>query len=106
MSTQDEWRGLNAAVFRELNEAIVELGKEHAVKRVEIVCECADLECANPILLTAFDYEQARRDPRMFIVWLGHDDPSVETVIAKHGSYVLVQKQGDAAEEAIATDPH
>lgn len=105
MSRRDEFRGLNEAVFRQVNEGIVGLGKEHAVERIEIVCECADVQCVNPISLTTLDYEEARRDPRVFIVWLGHDDPHVEKVISECGSYALVQKQGEAGDEAVATDP-
>jgi hypothetical protein len=96
-------RAENEAVFREINEQITRLGVAHRQSRIEIVCECAVLGCAEPIRLSLGAYADARADPRTFIVAPGHTDPSIEIVVAERDGYLLVQKIGDAADEAILT---
>jgi hypothetical protein len=96
-------RALNEAVFRQINEAIEKLAGAYRQERIEIVCECAVLGCAEPIRISLGAYEDARANPLTFVVAPGHTDPSIEVVIADHVSYMLVQKIGEAADEAIIT---
>jgi hypothetical protein len=94
VGSREERRGLNEAVFRQVNEQIAELGERHGITALEIICECSNGE-----------YEEARLDATTFIVQTGHEDPTVERVLRVRGDHTLVQKVGDAAAAAVATDP-
>lgn len=50
------------------------------------------------------DYERARASPRRFIVLAGHELPSGELVIERHGHDVVVEKTGAAGVEAQRLD--
>jgi hypothetical protein len=102
VGSREERRGQNEALFRQVNERIFELDERFGVDDVEIVCECAELGCAEPIALTRKAYEEAREHATTFIVAEGHADPSLERVIAARDGYVIVEKIGDAAEAAAA----
>jgi hypothetical protein len=59
------------------------------------------------LAISAAQYEQVRKEPRHFAVLPGHVLPDVETVVAEHKTYVVVEKIGEAgelAEEAEAAD--
>jgi hypothetical protein len=100
---QTERRANNEALFRQVNEQIVALGSTR--ERVEIVCECSLIDCTTPVEVRADDYEEARRDPVIFIVAPRHYDPEIELVAADFGEYMFVRKVGEAGEVARATDP-
>ena len=102
---REERRGLNEAVFRTVNEQIAELGDRSGIDRIEIVCECSNGHCLEPLAVSAGEYEEARQDPTTFIVCAGHEDPVVERVLSRQRDHLLVQKFGEAAEVAVATDP-
>ena len=105
MSDQDRRRALNEATFRRVNEEIAELGSAWEMRELRIVCECGNIDCAEPLTVSIRGYETARSDPRTFLVCLGHNDPEIERIVDTRGDHHLVQKIGDAAEPAIATDP-
>jgi hypothetical protein len=46
-----------------------------------------------------------RRDPRRFVVALGHEDTEIERVVARLEGYTVVEKIAEAAEVAIEHDP-
>jgi len=77
------------------------LGAANRRQQLEIVCECANIGCAAPIPISATGYQEARRDPRAFIVKPDHHDPGIETVLARHSGYLLVQKTEEATEESV-----
>jgi len=97
--------GRNEALFREVNERITELGERLEEDRLDIVCECADVECAARIELPYLEYEQAREDEATFIVVDGHEDRSTQRVVQRGNRYVFVEALGDAATVAAETDP-
>jgi hypothetical protein len=105
MGTVDDRVGRNEAIFRDVNERIAELGEQYDLGLLEIVCECADMDCIDRIELGVSEYEDARADPTRFIVVPGHIDESAERVIFEAPGYLLVQKHGDAAEAAAEHDP-
>jgi hypothetical protein len=105
VGSREERRGLNEAVFRQVNEQIAELGERHGVETLEIVCECSNGECVKPLSVSLSEYEDARRDATTFIVHTGHEDATIERVLGVRGDHTLVQKVGDAAAAAVATDP-
>jgi hypothetical protein len=98
--------GASEALFREVNEAI-ERGRwpgdedEQSAFR----CECARRDCAELLPLTPREYERIRANARRFVLLPGHEDRGVETVVARTTDYVVVEKTGEAALEAEATDP-
>jgi hypothetical protein len=105
VGSREERRGLNEAVFRQVNEQIAELGERHGLTNLEIICECSNAACVKPLNVSLSEYEDARLDPTTFIVHTGHEDPTVERVLGVRAGHTLVQKVGDAAAEAMATDP-
>jgi hypothetical protein len=100
--------GLNEAVFREVNERIGDVTRQFDVRRdeLDLICECGDADCAERISMSLADYEQVRADPLQFAVVPGHDDASVEVVIARRKAYDLVRKHpGAPALLAVERDP-
>ena len=97
--------GQNEALFRQVNERIAEESGSDA-GRLEIICECTNLNCFERIELQPSAYEKARSNPATFIILVGHINESVERVVHREKDYVLVEKLGDAADVAEDTDPH
>ena len=106
MSERQRRRGLNEAVFREVNERIHDLTERFELEQgLDLVCECDDTSCADRISMSEADYEQVRADSRQFAIVPGHSDATVEVVIAREKGYHLVRKQSEAAAIAEETDP-
>jgi hypothetical protein len=96
----------NQAVFRAVNERI-EATNEHfgvALERTDFVCECADRECMERLMLTLEKYEEVRRFPTHFIVAAGHICGEYERVVEQVDGYVVVEKFGEAGKEALKWD--
>jgi hypothetical protein len=96
----------NQAVFRAVNERI-EATNEHfgvALERTDFVCECADRECMERLMLTLEKYEEVRRFPTHFIVAAGHICGEYERVVEQVDGYVVVEKFGEAGKEALKMD--
>jgi hypothetical protein len=100
-------RGENEARFRALNEVLERqsLRRPNTDLAFEIVCECDDEACAQPLRVTYRTYEAVRHEPTMFIVAPGHDRPEIEQVTSRRSSYDIVEKFGDAALTALVSDP-
>lgn len=94
----------NEALFRRLNEAI-ERGRWPGEDDGSFRCECARRGCAQLLDVSRPQYEGVRAHPRRFIVVPGHEDPSVETVVASTACYFVVEKRGRAGEIAEEKDP-
>ena len=96
----------NETLFREVNERIeagqwpTERGEPAAFR-----CECGSLRCNRMVELTPDEYEAVRSDATHFVVVPGHEIPAVERVVERTAAYVVVEKDGDAAEVAEETDP-
>jgi hypothetical protein len=100
--------GLNEAMFREVNERLEELNRTFAdfTDQLQVVCECADMACAEMIDVPASDYERIRSDPTLFIVVPGHEITDVEDVVEVLSNFEVVRKrEGEPARVARATDP-
>jgi hypothetical protein len=105
MTTRSERQGRNESLFREVNERIAEVNQTFQVGgRTEFLCECSREECKEPVSISLEEYEQVRQSPTRFIVLPGHEDESVERVVEANDRYVIVEKVGDAAEEAEDLD--
>jgi hypothetical protein len=100
--------GRNEAVFRRVNEEIERVNRAFATitETMELVCECADIRCAERFLMSLPDYERLRSDPALFAVRPGHVVDAVESVVEEHGEYDVIRKHpGRPHEIAEATDP-
>ncbi|HEV7585693.1 MAG TPA: hypothetical protein VGO14_07935 [Solirubrobacteraceae bacterium] len=96
----------NETLFREVNEAI-ERGQYPGEQDSPTAfrCECASLDCNDLVSLTPREYERVRTRARHFVVLPGHEIPTVETVVATHVGYVVVEKRDEAGRLAEASDP-
>ena len=92
----------NQSLFREVNERIdqLALGGE-----IEFVCECADLECSDTIVMTRSEYAAVRENPHGFPIKPGHEDPEIERVVDRHPRYLVVEKLSTGSLMAEALDP-
>jgi len=95
----------NQSFFRRLNDKIQRLPESATVitPAGEWLCECADLDCRESILLTIGEYETVRQTPTRFAVAPSylHVVPEVERVVAKTDRYWIVEKLGVGAKIAI-----
>lgn len=106
MTTRAERQGRNESLFREVNERIAELNQTFQIEgRSEFLCECSREECKEPVSISIDEYEAVRRTPTRFFVIPGHEDGSVERVVERGEHYVVVEKIGEAADEAEDLDP-
>jgi len=109
--TSDETRdrrdrrvALNEALFRELNEQIVEVhgGSE---QRIDFLCECGSQECVETIRLAREEYEAVRSDPLLFAMKPGHADLEVDVVVAANERFETVRKRPSESAIARETSP-
>ncbi len=100
--------GRNEAIFRAVNEKIedVNLAFGEVSGRMQLVCECGDAQCVEPIELTLDAYEALRSDSALFAIVPGHELPEAENVVERYPGYAVVRKLRGLP-EAIAreTDP-
>ena len=102
MTSREERLAYNESTFREVNETIA---VEDDGRLIEILCECADASCVESITVTRAEYEEARNDPRLFLLAGGHSRGEIEEVIGIEGDHELVRKFGEAGQIAEETDP-
>jgi hypothetical protein len=96
----------NETSFRDINERL-EAGLRkvrHTPELLRFVCECGDRRCEQAVHLTFEEYEAVRRDSRRFAVVPGHIAPETERVVAGNDRYEVVEKFGEAANVADASD--
>jgi hypothetical protein len=111
MDARQRRRARNEALFREVNERIVEVSRglagygEDDSLLAGFVCECSREDCTEPLEVTHARYEAVRDDPRRFLVLPGHEDATVDRVVERHAGYLVVQKFGEASEIARERDP-
>jgi hypothetical protein len=97
----------NNAVFREANEAIREKTDEWEMSgQLPVLCECADPLCHDLLRLTPRQYEAVRANPRWFVSAPGHEanEQGWARVVEDHGSYLVVEKIGEAGAAAEQLD--
>ena len=111
MDENQRRRARNEALFREVNERIVEL--ETGLTGYDLddslliafVCECPRENCGETLEVTLGQYEAVRDNPRRFLVLPGHEDGDIGRVLERHSHYLVVEKPGEAGEIAIEQDP-
>lgn len=108
MDAREKRLAKNESLFRSVNERIEEVAVPAGADdghQFEFFCECSNAGCNLLLPMTVSEYEQVRKDPRLFIVAPGHELPEIETVVARARTYEVVAKQGDAAEFVTEHDP-
>jgi hypothetical protein len=96
----------NEEVFRAVNERIEEGAKHHRVDQVlPFHCECAVEGCMETIELAPAEYDRIASHVARFVVVPGHEEPKVEAVVERHGSYLVVEKSGEARAEIEREHP-
>lgn len=96
---------MTESLFREVNERIDDLSAGKTSAEVSVLCECATRECAVKLVVTDAVYEDVRGHSTWFLVLPGHEQPGVERVVARRPGYLIVEKLGEAAEQAERLDP-
>lgn len=97
----------NENAFRSLNE-----GLEKSIHRdrpeqdfAGFVCECGQRDCDEIVRLRIADYEEIRRDSRLFFAVPGHEVPEAEDVVRRGDGYFVVRKHVDVADITEQGDP-
>ena len=95
----------NQALFRDVNERLKILNQafESATRDSEFICECANNDCMEHVVLTLLEYEAVRRIPTHFLVapTPRHVFLELEHVAEEHDNYFVVEKAGDAGKAAM-----
>jgi hypothetical protein len=99
-------RVISQMLFREVNERMRWLHTElEHTGELQIICECRNRGCLEPVSLSAASYDAIRRIPTHFIVKAGHEMPDGERVAAAFNGYVVAEKIGREAVTAVRFDP-
>jgi hypothetical protein len=72
---------------------------------MEFLCERDDPDCVEKVSATRAEYEAIRAVATQFVVLPGHEDPGVEQVVQRTERFLVVEKEGQAAQEARESDP-
>jgi hypothetical protein len=99
----------NQSRFRRSNERLERAAHSHrfdAADRVPFLCECADPDCFEAVMLSIAEYEQVRQHPSRFLLVAGHEDPEAahERIVEAENGYAIVEKVGHAGLEAARLD--
>jgi hypothetical protein len=106
LSSQTERFARNEWLFREVNERIAEVNQDFELDgRLDFLCECGREECLETVDLSRDEYRTVRDDGARFLVKPGHEEPSVERVVIRAETYLVVEKLGAAGEESEDHDP-
>jgi len=100
--------GQNEALFREVNERVVNIRESVGVPggEAEFVCECGKDTCVEHVLVPLSDYERIRSDPTLFLIKPGHEFPDIEEVVERRNGYAVVRKVNpEDVRIAVETDP-
>lgn len=104
MSVSLERLARNQALFREVNERLLELTDGFRNGSIQFICECSQEDCTETLTLSQERYESVRAHSTFFVVATGHEILEVEKVIDRNDGYTIVQKVM-ASDYAVATDP-
>jgi hypothetical protein len=102
-----EAQAKNEELFRKVNERIESLSETVAPsdQTMEYLCECDRPGCYERVKASRDEYESVRADPTHFIVLAGHEDRRVERVVDSNERFLIVEKRGAAARDAVETNP-
>ena len=92
MSSREERRAQNEAIFRAGNEAIKK-NAPNSEPVLPLICECGTAECLERIEVTPGEFESVRSNPVRFLLSVGHEDET-ERVIDEFDRFSVVEKTG------------
>ena len=98
----------NDAIFREANEGIQQAASKYDVlEQIPFICECADENCRELIVLSMDEYDEIRGNPRHFLNAPGHVRAAqgAAEVVKDRGRYTIVEKTGHAGDIVEKLDP-
>src|SRR5205814_9771024 len=104
MSVSLERLARNQALFREVNERLLELAEGFQDGSMQFVCECSNQECTQTVNMNHEEYESVRGRSTFFVVASGHEALAVEESIDRRAVRTIVQKV-TASDYGAATDP-
>ena len=105
MESRAERAAKNEALFREVNERVVEVAEQFETELFHAFCECSDAACTRRLQITPPEYAAVRAQGDRFALIAGHDDPSIERVVERTERFVVVEKLGEGADIARELDP-
>jgi hypothetical protein len=109
VTTSAERKALNQGTFREANERLEQVARDlidaDDASLVPFLCECPRRECMAVVLTTLAEYEQVRAVPEQGLARIGHEDPSIEHIVARNDRFLVTKKVGAAGEVHRETDP-
>jgi hypothetical protein len=94
----------NQALFREVNERLLELSDGFQDGSMTFVCECSNDDCTATVTMTREDYESVRARATLFVVLTGHELLEVEDVVDRRDGFTVVEKT-TGRYHAVETDP-
>jgi hypothetical protein len=92
MSSREERRAQNEAIFRAGNEAIKK-NAPNSEPVLPLICECGTAECLERIKVTPAEFEAVRSNPARFLLSVGHQDET-ERVVDEFDRFSVVEKTG------------
>lgn len=100
VSERERRLATNEAYFRDVNERVQEHVKDVAGAHAtfNVLCECSSMACVERIPVTPAEYQEAHRNPRQFIVALGHVQFDIEDSVLHTDRFEIVRKHGEAGE--------
>jgi hypothetical protein len=100
MDERERRLAANEGVLKKLNEQFDRIDSAFKQHELHLLCECGDEACRGRIRITHSEYEPVHHHPDRFLVLPGHDRPELERVVARHPTYLVVEKTGEAEEVA------
>jgi len=64
---------------------------------IEFVCECSDMECMEPVIVSIAEYEKIHKRDDRFLIVKGHKAPKIEKIVKDKGHFEVVEKPSLAA---------
>jgi uncharacterized protein YhfF len=101
MGTPEERKARTESAFREVNERIAENALRFEAGSTEFICECDDPQCTARVEVTIEEYEQIRADGARFLLAPGHGDKSIEEVVERHNTFMIVEKVNATARALV-----
>lgn len=109
MSEMERRKAANEAMFRNVNERIEQVQRSFAVAErepLQMICECARMDCMARITVDVDVYEHVRSDPDLFLISPGHENREVDEVVSAKRGYAVVRKRpGDPRDVVADSDP-
>ena len=96
-------------MFRRANEKLERAANDldfgEADSLIPFLCECPRPECREIVMLKLSEYEDVRSSGRGGLAAVGHEDRSIERVVAQNSRFVATEKFGEAGDVHAEEDP-